>query len=70
MTEQVPEIDTDLAFDVGDLDIEGSCVGPLDDEELGRVLEALLLVVWKRWLRQPSSPQTASVDGCRVSPTN
>ena len=45
MTEQVPEIDTDLAFDVGDLDIEGSRVAPLDDEELDRVLEALLLVV-------------------------
>ena len=38
MTDQVPEIDLDLAVDV-------ATVPELEDDELGRVLEALLLVV-------------------------
>src|SRR6476619_1776437 len=46
MTDQVPEIDLDRTVDGdSDLGIDVATVPELEDDELGRVLEALLLVV-------------------------
>mgnify|MGYP000987314744 CR=1 FL=1 len=45
MTEHIPDTESDGDTDLDSLDVQLAALPLLDDDELGRVLEALLLVV-------------------------